>query len=227
MKRKYKIIIIILVSTILTFLIYKSFYSNKINFVSIGDGISSGETSYKIDGISYNDYIKEYYDDKKLLKNYNFSYSYKNNTLSDFIKEFDNNNLNISSNMHIQQIINKANLITINFGEEELSKHAMVDKITLEDIERYISEYRYLLNEIKKATESTVVVVGFYENEYLNKQDVILLNSKLANIVEEYDYNFINISDLLKNKDYYLTNSTFYFNYKAHQIIADMIINSI
>ena len=48
-KRKYKLLIIILISA--------SF-----------DGISSDETSFNIDGISYNDYLKDYYKNKKLLK---------------------------------------------------------------------------------------------------------------------------------------------------------------
>ena len=41
---------------------------NKLNIVALGDGVASGETSYNIDGISYNDYIKDYFSNKKLLK---------------------------------------------------------------------------------------------------------------------------------------------------------------
>ncbi len=227
MKRKYKIFIIIIISIIFTFIIYKSLYTSKINILSIGDGISSGQTPYNIDGISYNDYLKEYYSTKNLLNNYNCNYSYKNNTISTFIKELDSNNIDITSNMHIKQIINKATIITINIGEEELTKKSSTDGLTLEDIDEYISEYHYLLNEIHKNTDAKVIVISFYENEYLGKQDVILLNSKLANIVKKYNYIFINVSDLLKNVDYFLTSSSMYFSYKAHHIIAEMIINSI
>lgn len=227
MKRKYKILIIILVSTLFTFLIYRSFYSNKVRLVALGDGIASGETAYKIDGISYNDYIKDFFEDKRLLKSYNFSYAYKNHKLSDFLEELKSNRLNVTTNLYAKQILNKADIITINFGEEELSKYGVTDKITLEVIEDYIKDYDYLLSELKDITEARIYVIGFYENAYLTKQDVILLNSKLANIVKKNNYNFINVSDLLINKEYYLTNNTIYFNYRAHKNIAEMILNTV
>lgn len=227
LKRKYKILLIIFVSVISTIIIYKSFYSSKINLVALGDGISSGEISYKLDGLSYNDYLKEYFESKKLLHFYNDSYSYKNNTLNALDKELDNNSFNIESNMHIKQILNKANIITISFGEEELSKYVSMDDITLEKINNFIDVYDHVLKKIKEVTEAKVVVLSFYENNYLTKQDVILLNSKLANIVKENDYIFINISDLLLKSEYYLTSKTIYFNYKAHKIITNMILNSI
>lgn len=63
-KRKYKLLIILLISAFLTYLIYFFNKSEKINLVAIGDGISSDETSFNIDDISYNDYLKEYFENK-------------------------------------------------------------------------------------------------------------------------------------------------------------------
>lgn len=147
--------------------------------------------------------------------------------LKDFLEELKSNRLNVTSNLYVKQILNKADIITINFGEEELSKYGITDKITLEVIEDYIKDYAYLLSELKEITEASVFVIGFYENNYLTKQDVILLNSKLANVVKKNEYNFINVSDLLINKEFYLTEDTIYFNYRAHKNIAEMILNTI
>ena len=61
----------------------------------------------------------------------------------------------------------------------------------------------------------------------INKSNVIILNSEISNIAIKYNVVFLNINDLLINNDYYLDKKTFYFNYKAHEIISDMIINSL
>ena len=78
MSRKYKLIIIILVSVILTYFIYFYNKDKKITIMAMGDSVASGETSYNIDGISYNDYLKEYFKSKHLLKKYNDSYAFIN-----------------------------------------------------------------------------------------------------------------------------------------------------
>ena len=80
---------------------------------------------------------------------------------------------------------------------------------------------------LKNITEGKIVIIGFYENKYLNNTNTIILNSELANIAQKYNLTFINISDLMLNKDYFLNPNSFYFNYKGHEVIADMIINSI
>jgi len=82
----------------------------------------------------------------------------------------------------------------------------------------------YLLKDI---TEAKIVLVGFYENKYLDKGKVIILNSELSNIAIKYQAIFINISDLMLNKEFYVNDNSFYFNYKGHKEIAEMIIHSI
>ena len=50
---------------------------------------------------------------------------------------------------------------------------------------------------------------------------------KLINIAIKYNSSFINVSDLLLNKEYYVDENSFYFSYKGHKEIAKMIIHSI
>ena len=227
MKRKYKILIIILLSVVLAYLIFIFNKSEKLNIMAIGDGISSGETSFNIDGISYNDYIKDYFDNKKLLKNYNSDYSYENYKIKDLINDLDNNELDKSAKKYIKQIFHKANLITIAIGEEELVKLSMTKDLDIKYINEFINNYDKLISIIKNISDAKIVVIGFYENKYLDKSNVIILNSELSNLVKKYDLVFINISDLLLNKDYYANQDSFYFNYKGHKEIARMIINSL
>jgi len=192
--------------------------------MAIGDGISSGETSYKIDGISYNDYLKEYFYTNKLLKHYNNDYSYKNYKINDLLNDLNNKNYN---KLNIQQTLNKANLITLSIGEEELVKLAITEDLNTKEIKKFILNYDKLISIIKELTDAKIFIIGFYENKYLEKSSVIILNSELSNIANKYDSTFININDLLKNKDYYLDTKTYYFNYRGHKEIAEMIINSL
>lgn len=226
LKRKYKLILIIISSLVLTYLIYFTLKEDRLNIVAIGDGISSGETSYNIDGISYNDYIKEYFENKKLLKSYNNSFSYKNYQLNELIYDLKDNVID-ADNKNIQQVINKANLLTLSIGEEELVKLSLTNDLNKEYIDKYMKEYDSLVYILDKLTEAKIVIVGFYENAYLKKSDVIILNSNLSNIAIKYNAIFVNVSDLLLNKEYYLSTKDYYFNYKAHKEIAQMIIHSI
>ena len=65
---KKKIILIALLGGILSIIIYFFTQSNEITIVSLGDGISLGMTPYDIEGISFNDYLKEFYEENMNLK---------------------------------------------------------------------------------------------------------------------------------------------------------------
>ncbi len=227
MRRKYKVIIIILVSTLLTYFIYFFNKENKLNIVAIGDGVASGETFYNIDGISFNDYLKEYFESKHLLKNYNNSYAIKNLEIKDLIDDLKSNIKLKEDKLSINQIIHKADIITIAIGEEELVKKEITNDLNKESINEFIQEYDNLLYMLKEITEANIVVVGLYENSHLDKSNVIILNSELANVAIKYNVIFINISDLVLNSEYMFNKNSYYFNYKAHKEIAEMIIHSL
>lgn len=227
MKRKYKLIIIILLSAIFTYLIYFFNKEEKINIVALGDGIASGETSYNIDGISYNDYIKEYFDNKKLLKNYDNKYAIKNYKINELINDLKTNDLKTNEELYIKQILHKADIITLSIGEEELSKLSMTKDLNLKYIKNFLNAYDNLLFLLKEITDAKIVLIGFYENIYLNKSNIVILNSELSNIAIKYQAVFINISDLIFKDEYLFSKNSIYFNYKAHKEIAEMIIHSI
>lgn len=225
MKRKYKLLIIILISSILTYLIYFFNKDEKIKLVALGDGIASGETSYNIDGISYNDYLKEYFEDSNQLKNYSSDYSIKNYKLDELIQDIKSNKTK-NEKLNINQLLNKADIITISIGEEELVKLSITKDLNKEKILSFIKKFDELLKIIKKESDATIFVIGFYENKHLSKSDAIILNSELANIALKYKVNFINIMDIMLDNEYLDVNE-YYFNYKGHKVIANMILNSL
>ena len=215
-----------MISIIITYIIYWANVNKKINIVVLGDGIASGETSYNIDGISYNDYLKEYFENRKLLKDYNNDYAIKGYRIENLLYDITNN-ISKGKNLNINQILHNADIITLCIGEEELIKMVMTKDLNKENIQKFIYNYDNLLFYLRKNSDAKINIIGFYENSYLNKASVIVLNANVANIAKKYDSNFININDLLYNKEYFLNKKDYYFNYKAHKIIADMIVNSL
>jgi len=226
-RRKYKLIIIILISALLAYGIYFVSKEDKLKIVALGDGISSGQTSFNIDGISFNDYLKDYYESKKLLKYFNTNYSYKNYKISDLINDMKINALVKNEKIYINQMLHKSDVITLAIGEEELVKLSITNDLDNEVLKKLIVEYDNLLFMLKKITDAKIILIGFYENKYLDKSDVIILNSEISNIAIKYKVTFINISDLMLNKEYFSDNDSYYFNYKGHKAIAEMIVHSI
>ncbi len=227
MKRKYKILIIVLISLFLAYFIYFFNREEKINLVAIGDGIASGETSYNVDGVSYNDYLKDYFENKKLLKNYYKTFASKNYKLNDLLNDLKSNIYSKDDDLYIKQVMHKADIITINIGEEELVKLQITKDLNKEYLQKFFSNFDSLLYILKSITEAKIVIVGFYENNYLDKSNVIILNSEISNIAIKYDSSFVNINDLMQNKEYFLNDKNLYFNYKGHKVIAEMIIHSL
>lgn len=227
MRRKYKLILIIIVSIILAYFIYVFNFENKLYLVSLGDGVASGQTAYNIDGISYNDYLKEYFESKNNLKKYNNSYSKKNYQLKDLIQDIENNVIDKKNELYIKQILHKGHIITISIGEDELTKLSITNDLTGEYIKSFIKNYDILLNILKDITKGKILIVGLYENKYLEKSNVIIINSEIANLASKYDAIFVDISDLMVNKDYFLNKNSYYFNYKGHEIISEIIIHSL
>lgn len=219
--------LIIFLSIVLAYFIYFFNKDEKLNIVSLGDGISSGETFYNIDGISYNNYLKEYFEGKNILKSYNSNFSYKNYKIEGMLKDLNNNIIDKNSDLTIKQILHKASLIIINIGEEELVKMAMTNDLTKEELEKFLNSYEMLIQEIKKVSEAKIVLIGFYENKYLNKSNVIILNSEISNMALKYNLIFINVIDLMLNKEYFANEDSFYYNYLGHKELAEVIIHSI
>jgi hypothetical protein len=224
--RRYKIIIIILLCSLFTYLIFNINKSKKINIVALGDGIASGETAYNIDSISYNDYLKEYYQKYKILKTYNDSYAYKNNKIKELIDNINDNSIK-DNTLNIKQLIHNANIITIALGEDELTKLCLTKDFTIDTIKEYIKNYNLLIELIKRISESKIILIGLYENKCLDKGSIIILNSELANISVKYNIIFLNINDMIINKQYYIKETSYYFNYLGHKEVFNLIVNSL
>lgn len=217
---KKKIILIALLGGILSIIIYFFTQNNELTIMSIGDGLSSGETPYGIEGYSFNDYLKEDYLTKHNLKDY-IEYAIPNKTIKELIYEIkENKEINLKSKkIEIKQAINKADILTIAIGMDELVNVKITNQIKNE----YLHDLEELLSMIKVLNQKKVVIISLYtwgKNDLLTIEK---LNASIRDISLSNSFLFIDINKILMDKEYYLTTDSYYINYIGHKRIYEEI----
>ncbi len=217
---KKKIIIITLLGSILSIIIY--FYTRKeeINIVSLGDGISIGMTPYNIEGYSYNDYLKNTYDNiHKLNKYYEFGSFGK--TARELIYEIKENKTKSfkEDKIEIQRAINEADILTISIGMDELSE----DKITKQMILEYEDDIKELFSMINTSLLFNIFIIGLYTIKKEELASIERLNAILREEAINNNFIFIDITNIVNKKEYYLDSKSYYINYQGHLAIYNEI----
>ena len=215
---KKKIITIALLGAILSVIIYFFTQNSEITIVSIGDGISSGMTSYGIEGYSFNDYLKEDYSTKHELKEY-IEYAIPNKTVKELIYEIKENKSIVKKEeqIEIKQAINKADILTIAIGMDELANIKITNQIKNE----YLHDLEELLSMIKMLNGKKVIILSLYS---WGKNDLLTiekLNASLRDITLTNNFIFIDINKILMPEKYYLSQDSYYINYLGHKAIYE------
>lgn len=223
MKRRYKLLLIIVAGIILTIFINSTNVISKTRLVALGDGFSLGMTPYKVAGTSFNDYLKEYLENSNNLENYNYEFSIAHQTIYELLNNLEKNTLGKTSRIPIKQTIAKADLITIAIGVDEFADKSLVEDITPDIIDKYLEDMDKLLTEIRKFYDKKIIMIGLYEAYNFKKRDVIEINDKLKRICGKHNVIFFDCLGLSLNKEYYLDDTSYYLNYKAHKLIAKEI----
>ena len=216
-----KIILTILVGSVLTFFIYKIFYHEDMNIMTLGDGVGTGLTAYNVKGYSYNDYLKDYYEKNSILKEYITEFSNAEETTETLILKLQNNYTLESTGLSITQAISKAKILTVSIGMNELS-HKM--EIETEEIETYINNIEKIFKLLRIYNKKEIFLTSLYETSFLNNTKVTEINNRLKQLCDTYQVHFIDITNILKNKEYIFNNTSFYFNYRGHRNISEEIL---
>ena len=216
-----KIILTILVGSVLTFFIYKIFYHEDMNIMTLGDGVGTGLTAYNVKGYSYNDYLKDYYEKNSILKEYITEFSNAEETTETLILKLQNNYTLESTGLSITQAISKAKILTVSIGMNELS-HKM--EIETEEIETYLNNIEKILKLLRIYNKKEIFLTSLYETSFLNNTKVTEINNRLKQLCDTYQVHFIDITNILKNKEYIFNNTSFYFNYRGHRYISEEIL---
>ncbi len=173
MKKFVTLIIVI----ILIFIIYKFNQSNKIYYFSIQDN------SYE-----YSNLVK-----KKILKLEKYT-NYEKDDLGivDLIRGIKNN-IKVK-NKNIQNILVKANIITIDIGNNELDyiiKKDNIDKLYYY-IDKTLIRIEKLLNLMRIYSKEKIYLIGFYTDSEYYSELIKYLNIKVEDICKKYNVIFIN-----------------------------------
>lgn len=224
MKRRYKILLIILIGAALTILINFITFKNKLNFVSLGDGFSLGMTPYNVAGPSFNDYVKEYLENKNKLSNYNNEFSQAHLKIHELNEYLEDNTLGKFTRTPIKQTIASADILTISIGLDEFADLSIQGNLTSENMDNYIKEMDNLLKTIREFYDKKIIIVGLYPAYKFDQKDAIEINSLLKKIAGKYDALFLDILAYYLNESYYLDKTSYYLNYQAHQKISQDLI---
>ena len=219
---KYKILIIIILGTLFTSIIYFHTDKDNLNILALGDGISTGMTSYHIEGYDYNEYLSEYLNENKRLENYYKNFNEVDETASNLVNKINNNIESIDKKIKIKQAIKEADIITISLGMDELNNYAKKNNLGSTKINGYLQKYDEVLKKIRKFNNKKIYLIGLYDTNLINKAKVNKINEELKNLAKQYDTTFIDIEDITENKEYFSGND-YYINYKGQEYIFNKI----
>lgn len=219
---KKQIILTILAGIILAFMIYKVTYHDEMKILGLGDGIALGMTSYNVEGYSYNDYLKDYFEQNSILREYNTEFAASNETSKNLLEKINNNEQLESNNITIQQAISKAKIITIGIGMEELNN---LKELKSKYIENYLTNISNILKQIRIFNKKEVFLLSLYPSGKLKGEQLQQINIRLQQIAQENECKYINIESITKEKEYFFKPQSFYLNYKGHRYISEQIIS--
>lgn len=221
---KKKIIFTIVMGVIAAFLIYKTTYKEEMNILALGDSLALGMTAYNVEGYSFNDYLKDYYEKNSVLREYIKEFSSENETTTSLLEKIDNNQYLANVNMTIQQAITDAKIITIALGMDELN-----NKKTLKskDIDTYITNIKKLLTRLRIYNQNEILLISLYPSSKIKSSTIEEINTNLSQFASEQNVKFIDITTIIKHNEFFFIPTSYYLNYKGHQYINELLIENL
>lgn len=224
MKRRYKLLLIILIGSLLTLLIYFREKESRVNLVAIGDGLAQGMTAYNVVGLSFNDYLSQVYENKNNLNSFNKEFSWDHLTIDKLNYLLNTNALSPKSKIPIKQIIEQADILTIAIGLDDFADISLRTHEYDKYINDYINNYKSVLATIRSFYSNKIIILGIYPAYNLDKNTVITINQHLQKLAFENDAKFLDLLSISLNRKYYLLPTSYYLSYEAHQKIAKDIL---
>ena len=205
MSRPIKLLILIIMSLSVYF-IYQNTKESNIQILSLGDNLSKGINSYTIVDYSHLNYYEDYLKSKNKKVKVISDYSREDLTIHELLELIKTNNTLKRDLMESHKLF-----ITIGYNDL-LYKMSLEEDISIPKLNNIIdeinTEYKELLEEIKKYYKNEIIVVGYPKS---NKDDyyINLGIRKLNRILN--NNTFINTYNLLNNRNKYFSNPNSYY----------------
>ena len=223
---------VLILSVPIIFLIYKTTNKNYINITILGDGLSQGINSYETIDYGYGEYLRDYYQNKNLLKNYS-----KDFTKSDMSIEMLNSyiliNKKVNSNNkkdNIKHILTESSVIIMSIGLNDLLYKITLSNQKISTINTIVDEVydnlKNLLNEINKYNDK-LCIVGYYESNKYNYKINYAITKYNELIKNTKNITFIDTNSYLKDSKYLENPYSYYPNTQGYQQIYSKILSKI
>ena len=238
-----KTLVIFFAAILLSFLIFKITYKEKINYLALGDELALGYSPYGTYNKSYSDYFSIYLKNKNKLGSFYKEYSSYDKRIIDLINDMeDSKEVKINNKTYnINQIISKSDIITISFGQKEIydllnsnydKRLKNMDSI-YKYIDDYFNDYYILINRIRKISDSKIYIVGLYNPLINTNQETIkvldeifyYINKKFNSLEENKNIYYLDIVKGMDSKNYYIPNyKNPYPSLEGYNYISNMLI---
>ena len=223
-----KKVFLILTLFLSCYFIYTKTEGNKKNYLVIGDSLSKGINEYGVVSYGYSDFIKDYLEDKKILKNYNKTYTDVNYKLSDIVKILEYNES--KNNISLNRLIKEADIITISLGIDEIYYKINKNNQNIYTyIDNMISNYNKILNYISKFHHDKVYILGYYNTTKNNIDIFNYANYKLEVLTKKYNYTYIDLAKILDNNPTYISqiSNNYMPNIRGYEKISQIIVENL
>lgn len=242
---KYKKYIFLALVVIGIFWIYKVNADNKIYYVSLGDSFAAGQNPYGEIGYGYSDYVNKYLKSQDSLKFYSKDFAASGDRIVDLINKIEKNEKVTlqDGNLSIQTAIEKADVITLSIGANDLFEHAGLNDMNynlekLEETEKYIPEIsknlEKLVKLIRKYNNKKIIIVGYYNplaplaSKYTRELEPLFMkiNEAYENIATKNKCDYIDVYEIFKENPEYIPNPTdIHPSNSGYEVISAQIID--
>lgn len=223
-----KKVFLILTLFLSCYFIYTKTEGNKKNYLVIGDSLSKGINEYGVVSYGYSDFIKDYLENKKIIKNYNKTYTDVNYKVSDIVKILEYNES--KNNISLNRLIKEADIITISLGIDEIYYKINKNNQNIYTyIDNMISDYNKILNYISKFHHDKVYILGFYNTTKNNIDIFNYANYKLEVLTKKYNYTYIDLAKILDNNPTYISqiSNNYMPNIRGYEKISQIIVENL
>jgi len=210
-----KKIILILFLFLSCYLIYNLTEEKETSCLVIGDIIAD------------NMYIKN----NKLITEYNNNYIDEDYRIVDLIniikynEEIKINNKTVS----IHRLMKNADILIISIGMNDIySKLNNDTKDIYSSINEIVNNMEILLDEINNYNYKKVFILGYYNISNKNNDLFTYLNYKIKKITHKYNYEYLELNNILKNNpNYFKKSNNYYLNNQGYYEISKIIVENL
>lgn len=223
MKKILTIIIVLLA----VFLIYLGFKDKEIYYFSMGDSLANGINSYNAKDYGYADYVK----DSLEIKKYE-SFTNNNKRSIDFVKDIEDN-IKINGK-NIQNILIKANIITLSVGMNDLFSNVTFNNdFSVNDLymkfEEVMVDLENLFKLLRTYSKEDIIYIGIYNCLKENGLDefFIYANEQLKKLCDNYKITYLDIYNEFNDSTYFDNPNSYFPNKAGYKLISSKIIDII